>query len=251
MDTCTAEKKLSVFENLLTGYTLFWSYSDECEKMNSIVQANLDEKHVGQVIESMAGFYQLHLLPFGKTLAIIRDIDRKFRNNQILQRGDHHSWDVSIRCYEDIASGTPIVQYEALNTPLGKFNYYAQLLQSFMYFFPNRAELCSRFEEVLSDLRSTWMYVDALLCATILKCEELSQTSSSLTESETTDIIDNIDHYISQISVYTQCQFSGEHRFKLFLAKAEKVHFLDSDDGYNWLTISLYLSIFRSARWVM
>ena len=226
MDRVSPERKLITFDALLSGYTIFWNYTDASEKMHIIFGINLEEKRVVPVIESMVYFYQNYFLTSGKTIGLIRDVDRKFRSNPLMQNQDYHEWDIVCRCFEDIASGTPIIQYAPINTHLGKFNYYAQLIQAFVYFLPNRSELCKKFKEFLSDFQSTWIYADALLCSIIAKCDQLYEIEDVLEADRKKLLITSIDEDIDLLKVYTHCQFSGEYRFKLAMAKAEKVIFV-------------------------
>ena len=216
------DKKICTLESLLHGYTIFWSFYEANEKISFLFNNSLSEKNMNKTIRCMIKFHQLSFLSYGKTLGTIRDFDRKVYTNSLASPVDIQSWQVTFRACEDFASGTIIKNFERLDCFQGKFIFYMQLMQAMVYSHGTKDYYCSKIEEVLGDLRSTWIYVDAILCNVIFICEEYYENTSFWSDDEKTQKLAIVDKHIEIITTYGMAQISGEHRFKIALAKAEK-----------------------------
>ncbi|KAJ3362217.1 cAMP-specific 3',5'-cyclic phosphodiesterase 4D [Kappamyces sp. JEL0680] len=161
----------------------------------------------------MGRFHKTSLLPYGKSLSAIKDVDRKMKLALDFNLVDHDTWDISFGAYDDFANNRTI-DFEEVEYPK-HFLYYVQLMSSMMHSTPDREKLCRQYDAQLVDYRSTWVYVDAMLCNVIFNCKKATL------QEEPVDVAE-VDREIELIEQYVNSQFSGEHKFKLHLAKAER-----------------------------
>lgn len=217
------ERKAVGVISLLRGYTLFWGFAETSAQVEGAGALALVGQIPGLFTRLMIKYHQSCLLTYGKTLEFIRDVDKKHRLNLEYGSTDMKSWAASFTAYEDFANGVPInlKVVEGLHHVNHLIHlYHVKVIQSMMFSWDDRDDLLHGYKSKMCDLRSTWMFVDILVCNVILNCEKYSH--NLLDEAQQSLLMKLIESEIEEIFQYVHLQQSGEHRFKYLLVKAEQ-----------------------------
>lgn len=215
-----AESKVISFLGLVSGFQYFGTYFETNERVNQAVTLALEEKLTLLAFVTLLTFNVSCFLPFGKSIAALKDYDRKFHEYKDFNESQVSQWVKVMDLYDCLAKGTAFVvdfdpEWTAWILP---FVQYLGLLDAMIYFRETRRDLYAKLEADTKALHGSWQYVDFLLFGVILDCEVTKEPQNK------EEILKRIDEKIQVLKCHMQEQRTTEQKFKLSLALAERVY---------------------------
>jgi hypothetical protein len=157
-ETLCGEGKVNALHGLLKGYTYFCSYYEANDRMSLAVKIALEKKMAVKAFDVMLTFHTSFLLPYGKTLSIIREYDRKFKTIEFSEL-QGRQWDLMISAFDSIATGFPLhlEQEIEFHPQLGAFIQSANVLIGIIYRREDRFGRYKALELVEDHIHGSWL----------------------------------------------------------------------------------------------
>jgi serine/threonine protein kinase/predicted ATPase len=167
-----SEGKLNALQGLLKGYSYFWSYYEANERMNQAVKAAIDDRMVSKAFDVMLTFHTAFLLPYGKSIATVRECDKRFKSFSEFSAAHHRQWDMMLTSFDAIASGFPVqTLVEADFSPhLNAFLLFTNSLISLLYAKEDKFEKFQALAKVEDQIHGSWLYLNLNLDMLTICC---------------------------------------------------------------------------------
>ncbi|KAI8925591.1 hypothetical protein BC831DRAFT_265099 [Entophlyctis helioformis] len=219
----TYEQRANTTLNMILGYSIVWDFSTFYENTTQSAALALDCS-----LPTSAGLCMLmcnvvSLVSCGKSMAAIREYDRKFNNMLEGSAGYYFAdWAKNMQEIEAFAVGIPLQTDPDVGITLA----HARLFNRFMRFFAatvyGRSErfelggIAKRFQPLFA---GTWIYVDLVVLQIANSISLLEKQSD---RQNMADALATIDEQLKVIELYATSQDSREHLCQLNFARGER-----------------------------
>jgi hypothetical protein len=153
------EKKALAHIELLQGNSYFWTFQQAEEKTINIAKLAIEKNRPHFCILTLIEFVSRYILPCGKSLAYIRDLDQRIGGFCVQQELNSYEWNLVFGQIEAIFEERSIKNINIMEIPrkFHQFTRYVTALQSIIFGEADRKEKLISFITEVGSLHGSWM----------------------------------------------------------------------------------------------